>query len=96
MMLISYIFRLRMVRLPMSPPHFPPALNSYQRLLVHRLADTFGIKREVEAITPSAWAAVVPAASAMNVPTGIVVLVKGDAAKVYAFYFCESYSLLKR
>ncbi|KAK4702120.1 hypothetical protein P7C70_g4105, partial [Phenoliferia sp. Uapishka_3] len=55
-------------RLPLSPPHFAPGLNSYQRLLIHRLADTFGITREVE---PSMR---VPGATAL--PTAVVVLVK--------------------
>ena len=41
-----------MTRLPLSPPYFAPALNSYQRLLIHRLADLFGIKREVEPLPP--------------------------------------------
>lgn len=70
-----------MSRLPFSPPYFPPALNSYQRLLIHRLADTFGITREVEPMSPSVWAATASASNVMNVPTGIVVLVKGESSK---------------
>lgn len=71
-----------MYRLPLSPPYFPPALNSYQRLLIHRLADTFGITREVDPIEPNVWAATASAASVMNIPTGIVVLVKGALTRL--------------
>ncbi|SCV67216.1 BQ2448_5862 [Microbotryum intermedium] len=66
------------IRLPLSPPHFQPNLNSYQRLLIHRLADIFGITREVEAAPQQNW--VPPGAP---VP-GIVVLVKGPATKLPA------------
>ncbi|GAA5832292.1 hypothetical protein JCM3766R1_002367 [Sporobolomyces carnicolor] len=66
-----------MTRLPLAPPYFQPALNSYQRLLVHRLADTFGITREVEAAPPTIWnaGAINPATGQ---PQGVVVLVKGE------------------
>ncbi|SGY39599.1 BQ5605_C003g02244 [Microbotryum silenes-dioicae] len=63
-------------RLPLSPPHFQPNLNSYQRLLIHRLADIFGITRQVEAAPQQNWGP--PGAP---VP-GIVVLVKGPATKL--------------
>lgn len=61
-----------MSRLPLSPPYFPPQLNSYQRLLIHRLADTFGIRREVQA---AQW-------QNGTTGTGIVVLVKGAGARM--------------
>ncbi|GAA5924419.1 R3H and SUZ domain-containing protein [Sporobolomyces koalae] len=71
----------QMTRLPLAPPHFQPALNSYQRLLVHRLADTFGITREVEAAPPSIWnaGAINPATGQ---PQGVVVLVKGENTRL--------------
>lgn len=62
-----------MNRLPLSPPYFQPALNSYQRLLIHRLADAYGITRQVEPAPVPSWAV------NANSPTpGIVVLVKGE------------------
>lgn len=71
----------RMTRLPLAPPYFQPALNSYQRLLVHRLADTFGITREVEAAPPTIWnaGAINPATGQ---PQGVVVLVKGENTRL--------------
>ncbi|GAA5895055.1 uncharacterized protein JCM6883_002303 [Sporobolomyces salmoneus] len=70
-----------MTRLPLAPPYFQPALNSYQRLLVHRLADTFGITREVEAAPPTVWnaGAINPATGQ---PQGVVVLVKGENTRL--------------
>ncbi|GAA5900433.1 hypothetical protein JCM6882_001245 [Rhodosporidiobolus microsporus] len=68
-------------RLPLAPPHFPPALNSYQRLLVHRLADTFGITREVEAAS-SLWNSGPVINPATGQPQGVVVLVKGEATQL--------------
>lgn len=70
-----------MTRLPLAPPYFQPALNSYQRLLVHRLADTFGITREVEAAPPTIWNAggINPATGQ---PQGVVVLVKGENTRL--------------
>ncbi|GAA5830492.1 hypothetical protein JCM11251_002490 [Rhodosporidiobolus azoricus] len=68
-------------RLPLAPPHFPPALNSYQRLLVHRLADIFGITREVEAAS-SLWNSGPVINPATGQPQGVVVLVKGEATKL--------------
>ncbi|KAK4047833.1 hypothetical protein OIV83_005176 [Microbotryomycetes sp. JL201] len=64
-------------RLPLSPPYFPPNLNSYQRLLLHRLADVFGIIREVEAAPVASWAITPGAAS-----PGMVVLVKSDRTRM--------------
>jgi hypothetical protein len=65
-----------MSRLPLSPPYFPPQLNSYQRLLIHRLADTYGIRREVEA-APVNWTN-----PSSGTSSGIVILVKGVGARV--------------
>ncbi|GAA6007948.1 hypothetical protein JCM11491_006552 [Sporobolomyces phaffii] len=72
-----FLANTNMTRLPLAPPYFQPALNSYQRLLVHRLADTFGITREVEAAPPTVWnaGAINPATGQ---PQGVVVLVKGE------------------
>ena len=69
--LTLYRISYRMTRLPLTPPHFPPQLNSYQRLLIHRLADTFGIARQVE-----------PSQNfSPNLPT-LVILVKGPNIKL--------------
>lgn len=69
---------LSVTRLPLAPPHFQPGLNSYQRLLIHRLADMFGITREVEAAPPTMWnAGIINPATGQ--PQGVVVLVKGEA-----------------
>ncbi|GAA5927884.1 hypothetical protein JCM10213_000917 [Rhodosporidiobolus nylandii] len=65
-------------RLPLAPPHFQPGLNSYQRLLIHRLADIFGITREVEA-APAPWNGGPIINPATGQPQGVVVLVKGEA-----------------
>ncbi|GJN87721.1 hypothetical protein Rhopal_000676-T1 [Rhodotorula paludigena] len=68
-----------MSRLPLAPPHFQPGLNSYQRLLIHRLADMFGITREVEAAPPALWnAGMINPATGQ--PQGVVVLVKSEAS----------------
>ncbi|KAL7344456.1 hypothetical protein BJY59DRAFT_24569 [Rhodotorula toruloides] len=68
-------------RLPLAPPHFQPGLNSYQRLLIHRLADMFGITREVEAAPPTMWnAGIINPATGQ--PQGVVVLVKGEATTI--------------
>ncbi|BGP21972.1 R3H domain containing protein [Rhodotorula toruloides] len=68
-------------RLPLAPPHFQPGLNSYQRLLIHRLADMFGITREVEAAPPTMWnAGMINPATGQ--PQGVVVLVKGEATTI--------------
>lgn len=70
--------RRRISRLPLAPPHFQPGLNSYQRLLIHRLADMFGITREVEPAPPTLWnAGMINPATGQ--PQGVVVLVKGEA-----------------
>lgn len=70
-----------MTRLPLVPPYFPHPLNSYQRLLIHRLADTFGITRQVEPSPIPTWATT----GNGGIPSGLVqqtvVLVKGDATK---------------
>lgn len=72
-----------MSRLPLAPPHFQPGLNSYQRLLIHRLADMFGITREVEAAPPALWnAGMINPATGQ--PQGVVVLVKSEASAPYA------------
>ena len=63
-----------MTRLPLTPPYFPPQLNSYQRLLIHRLADTFGIAREVE--QPANYQNL-----ARDLPA-VVILVKGPDIKL--------------
>ena len=69
----------RMTRLPLAPPHFQPGLNSYQRLLIHRLADMFGITREVEPAPPTMWnAGMINPATGQ--PQGVVVLVKSEIA----------------
>lgn len=39
------------IRLPIQPPFFAPA-NTFQRLLIHRLADSFGLTRILDASTP--------------------------------------------
>lgn len=80
-------------RLPLAPPHFQPALNSYQRLLIHRLADIFGITREVEAAA-SLWSGGGPAINpATGQPQGVVVLVKGANTRLYV---CIAHSLPKQ
>lgn len=71
----------RMTRLPLAPPHFQPGLNSYQRLLIHRLADMFGITREVEPAPPTMWnAGMINPATGQ--PQGVVVLVKSETASM--------------
>lgn len=71
-----------LTRLPLAPPHFQPGLNSYQRLLIHRLADTFGITREVEAAPPAMWnAGMINPATGQ--PQGVVVLVKSENSRAY-------------
>lgn len=77
----------RRTRLPLSPPHFTPSLNSYQRLLIHKLADTFGITREVEPlINTQSWNSGGMMSNGMNnngmMPVGVVVLVKGASTKL--------------
>ncbi|GAA6048036.1 hypothetical protein JCM3770_000159 [Rhodotorula araucariae] len=67
-------------RLPLAPPHFQPGLNSYQRLLIHRLADMFGIIREVEAAPAALWNPTMINPSTGQ-PQGVVVLVKSDASQ---------------
>lgn len=67
-------------RLPLSPPYFPPLLNSYQRLLIHRLADSYGIKREVEPGNLS-WSGP-PNGVSGSITPGVVVLVKGETFKL--------------
>lgn len=66
----------------MAPPAFPAGLNSYQRMLIHRLADRFGIKREVESIpSPGPLSSAWPSSSS-GLTSGVVVLVKTDHAAV--------------
>jgi hypothetical protein len=66
----------RTARLPLTPPHFP-TLNSYHRLLVHRLADRFGIVREVENAPPGVVGLVRPVGAMV---AQVVVLVKAEAS----------------
>ncbi|KWU41702.1 hypothetical protein RHOSPDRAFT_36757 [Rhodotorula sp. JG-1b] len=74
-----FILNQAMTRLPLAPPHFQPGLNSYQRLLIHRLADMFGITREVEPAPPTMWnAGMINPATGQ--PQGVVVLVKSEIA----------------
>ncbi|GAA5856464.1 hypothetical protein JCM8547_008755 [Rhodosporidiobolus lusitaniae] len=68
-------------RLPLAPPHFQPALNSYQRLLIHRLADIFGITREVEA-AQNTWTGGPAINPSTGQPQGVVVLVKGEKTRI--------------
>ncbi|GAA5864720.1 hypothetical protein JCM3774_006053 [Rhodotorula dairenensis] len=76
-----FILNQTMTRLPLAPPHFQPGLNSYQRLLIHRLADMFGITREVEPAPPTMWnAGMINPATGQ--PQGVVVLVKSEIASI--------------
>ncbi|KAI5474235.1 hypothetical protein MNV49_003865 [Pseudohyphozyma bogoriensis] len=76
-------------RLPLTPPAFPPSLNSYHRLLLHRLSDRYGITREVEGAPPGV-AGLRGIAGGMMPGTGlapgmkemVVVLVKGDGTRL--------------
>ncbi|GAA5991593.1 hypothetical protein JCM10908_005778 [Rhodotorula pacifica] len=78
-----FILNQTMTRLPLAPPHFQPGLNSYQRLLIHRLADMFGITREVEPAPPTMWnAGMINPATGQ--PQGVVVLVKSEIASIPA------------
>ena len=85
-------------RLRLAPPAFPPALNSYQRLLLHRLSDLWRISRELEsssqapgsssrqsglAQTMSSTAGLNTQASNSAIP-GTIVLVKRHDTQVYA------------
>lgn len=65
----------------MAPPAFPAGLNSYQRMLIHRLADRFGIKREVESL-PNPAALGQPWPSSSGLTSGVVILVKTDNVQV--------------
>jgi len=81
---LVWLWLLRTRRLTMAPPAFPAGLNSYQRMLIHRLADRFGIKREVESVPTGqpigqpAW----PSSSSGGLSSGVVVLVKTENAAV--------------
>ncbi|KAK9896365.1 hypothetical protein P389DRAFT_78292 [Cystobasidium minutum MCA 4210] len=69
-------------RLRVAPPGFPPNLNSYQRLLIHRLADMWNITRELEPASTGNSPTQAPSPNAGSMISGTIVLVKTETTKI--------------
>lgn len=80
--------------LRVAPPAFPPSLNSYQRLLIHRLADMWNLTRELETSSSPQTTQQQPqtlqrgaqgqAAIKGSEISGIIVLVKNERTQQWA------------
>lgn len=79
---VADLFHISLTRLPVLPPVFPFLGNSFLRLLIHRLADTFCITRTFEQSGSGGGAGAMQVAGQSGAQSGFLVLNKSSDTRM--------------